>query len=85
MAGTLDNQYHGDGPLGDRSLPRRSSGYIQGSCHKLSLTYAPRKSSGYIQGSTTGADRSEIGPYLTRPSIRPCYVRDRGSTETAKP
>jgi hypothetical protein len=45
----------------------------------------PRKSSGYIQGSTTGADRSEIGPYLTRPSIRPCYVRDRGSTETAKP
>ena len=31
-------QHHGDGPLGDRSLPRRSSGYIQGSRNKLSLT-----------------------------------------------
>jgi hypothetical protein len=66
MAGTLDNQYHGDGSLGDR-VP------------------TSEVAAGYIQGSTTGADRSEIGPYLTRPSIRPCYVRDRGSTETAKP
>ena len=107
---TLDGQYHGDGPLGDRSLPRRSSGYIQGSCHKLSLTHALPRSSGYTAGflpqtqpdpgtseigrflrkrhsaehdreaafsmagtldgqaifmaSTTGTDRSEIGPYL---------------------
>ena len=37
------------------------------------------------QGSTTGTDRSEIGPYLTRRLIRPCYVRERGSTETAEP
>jgi hypothetical protein len=30
-----------DGPLGDRSLPRKSSGYIQGSYHKLSLAQVP--------------------------------------------
>ncbi len=35
--------------------------------------------------STTGTDCSEIGPYLTRSSIRPCYVRDRASSEAAKP
>ena len=54
LASTLDGQFHetgstapvlrGDGPLGDRSLSRRSSGYTQGSCHKLSLTHHNHRS-----------------------------------------
>ena len=37
-------QYYGNRPLGDRSLPRRSSGYIQGSFHKLSPTHHNHRS-----------------------------------------
>jgi len=58
------------GPLGDRSLPRKSSGYIQGFYHKLSLAWhlrgkaispkAPRPQT----WTTAEPDRSEIGPYL---------------------
>jgi hypothetical protein len=38
LASTLDGQHHRAGPLGDRSLPRRSLGYIQSFYHKLGLT-----------------------------------------------
>ncbi len=42
MTGTLDNQYHGGGPLGDRSLPRRSSGCIQSpATNSASPTHLP--------------------------------------------
>ena len=75
MAGTLDGQYHRDGPLVDRPLPRKSSGYTRG------LLEGPRAASGWPKNPTLPkhlrgraispkapgghAAGSEIQPYLS--------------------
>jgi len=63
MAGNLDGQYHGDGPLGDRSLPRKSSDYIRG------LLEGPRTTSGWPQ-NPPHPNTSEVGRFLRKRHVR---------------
>ncbi len=66
---TVEQAHRGHGPLGDRSLPRKSSGYIRVAEKSTSpknlrggaiSSKAPRLQT----WNTADTDRSEIGPYL---------------------
>jgi hypothetical protein len=69
MGGNLDGQYPGDGPLGDRSLPRKSLGYIRVAEKSTSPEHLrggaiSPKAPCRRAWNAPGTDRSEIGPYL---------------------
>jgi hypothetical protein len=81
---------HRHGPLGDRSLSRRSLGYMPGSFHKLSLTREPPRWGDFSESANVRrhAPPAEIGPLSARPLARlswsivndsdPTFAKDRG-------